>query len=333
MPSSASNFPMLLPVTLLLVSFDPAAASAYLKESASWCDAEGKALWNRSLCGPIVIASPQTREFVTSEGARGTFPPERTLANTAFDWNGRKWTMLLWPLPEDAESRKALFAHELWHRIQADIGFPATGPVNAHLEEAEGRIWMRLEGKALRRALESKGDARRRAVQEALSFRHRRHAIFRSAEAEERALEMHEGLAEYTGVAASGAADRLAPAGLARLENGGGFARTFAYATGPAYGVLLDAHSENWRAGLTPNRSLAALLAAAADVKPGDPFDGASAYGGGAIRQQELQLERDRIARVARHRKRFVEGPVLELPVAGKFNRANSPNARQAAAS
>ena len=49
---------------------------------------------------------------------RGRLPDEINIANTATDWAGVKWTMMMLPLPEDAGRRAALLAHEMWHRIQ-----------------------------------------------------------------------------------------------------------------------------------------------------------------------------------------------------------------------
>ena len=81
--------------------------------------------------------------------------------------------------------------HESFHRIQKQIGFPLTGPSNAHLDSVEGRYWLQLEWRALAKALP--GD--RQAVRDALAFRARRRSLFADAPAQERELEMNEGLA------------------------------------------------------------------------------------------------------------------------------------------
>ncbi len=49
---------------------------------------------------------------------------------------------------------------------------------NEHLDTVEGRYWLRLEWRALARALRESGDARVLAVREALAFRQARHARF-----------------------------------------------------------------------------------------------------------------------------------------------------------
>ena len=92
----------------------------------------------------------------------------------------------------------------------------------------------------------------RTATHEALIFRAARHAQAGETGAEqERALELNEGLAEYTGVKLSGAVDphRDVAATLRAAEQADAFSRMFAYASGPAYGLLLEDAAPGWREG------------------------------------------------------------------------------------
>src|SRR5437763_14312501 len=107
--------------------------------------------------------------------------------------------MVMWPLPESPTRRARLLMHELFHRIQDDLGLPALSPPNAHLGTLEGRIWLQLEWRALRQALAPPAAppaARRRAVEDAPLFRSRRQALFPKAHEEEQQRELSEGLAE-----------------------------------------------------------------------------------------------------------------------------------------
>jgi hypothetical protein len=296
------------------LALDPREVQPKLAEARRFCEPGGLRLWNRSLCGPMVAVDPRTRQYVTEAGESGQLPPEQNVANTAFDWRGQKWTMVLWPLPVDEAARRALLAHELWHRIQGSLGFPPTGPANAHLDTLDGRLWLRLEWRALGEALRTEGEARRAAVADALAFRNKRRALFARAAEEERQLEMHEGLAEYTGVALSGDAVRLAVADLERGETAAQYARSFAYASGPAYGLLLDEARPAWRDGLTPQHDLGVMLAQAWAVTPRDAVLRAAHYGGAALRQEEAAREKTRLERARQWRTELVEGPVLVMP-------------------
>src|SRR5207244_12755992 len=100
------------------------------------------------------------------------------------------------------------------------------------------------------RALRESGEQRNVAVREALAFRQARRMLYPASVENERAQEITEGLAAYTGtvLAAQSATDAIAGALdlLANAEAAESFVRTFAYMSGPAYGLLLDATFPGW---------------------------------------------------------------------------------------
>jgi hypothetical protein len=86
--------------------------------------------------------------------------------------------------------------HELFHRIQPQLGLFVPDLPNEHLDTPDGRYWMQLEWKALSRALDSSGEIRLTAVRDALAFRAARRGRFAGAAESERVLEINEGLAQ-----------------------------------------------------------------------------------------------------------------------------------------
>lgn len=316
---------------------DRAHAARYFAEARAVCARDGGKLWGVSLYGPMMFVDPPSREIVANQADPkgrlseadgvfvGTLPAALNVANTAVDWAGTRWTMLVWPLPEDQTTRARLMTHELWHRVQDSLGFPASNPSNAHLDSRDGRYWLQLEWRALTAALGASGDARRAAIADALLFRSYRRSLFDNASSEERALEMNEGLAEYTGVAlsepdAAASAIRAVEGLREYARRASTFVRAFAYGTGPAYGVLLDAIKPDWRLGLSADDDLGELLARALAAKPHAANEAtakarAKVYDDGSLRGAEDAREEARKARQATYRKRFVEGPVLTLPL------------------
>lgn len=310
-------------------------AAQYFTEADALVRADGGRLWGVSLGGGLLLVDPATRIAYAnqpdSQGRlvrvgpvlRGEIPQDVNLANTALDWAGGRWSMILLPLPEDRPVRATLILHELWHRVQDQLGFPATSAPNDHLDSREGRYWLQLEWRALGAALVAAGPKQREAIADAALFRALRRAIFPKAAAEENAMEMHEGLAEYTGVKLSGATDlahfvlehelKEAPA----MET---FVRSFAYANGPAYGLLLDGTGRPWRDQLKPTTDLGATLLRLARITlPNDLRVAAKkralVYDGAALGAQEDAREQTRQARAATYRARLVEGPVLKIPL------------------
>lgn len=308
---------------------DPQRADAYFREAKALCERDGGRLWGVSLCGPMVFGDARTRTIVTS-GPRPAVEPPRIigLTNAPVAWGDSTWAAYMWDftvsLP-DARVRHEFMLHELFHRIQNGLGLvPLGGPAragNEHLDTVEGRVWLRLEWRALAQALIVSGADRIRAVRDAAAFRSARRALAPTAAESERGEEIREGLAQYTGtvVAASSRAEAVASAVL-HLVGAEGH-ETFlqqAYTTGVAYAMLLDDASPGWRRRVRGDSDLGRMLAAALSIAPTPDMAAASArYGGPDLRVTERTRAERREAVVRDLRKRFVEDPILLVPARG----------------
>ena len=320
---------------LALMCATPAAAQDYESARAAadlreLCAADRGRLWGVSLCGPVIVADPTTRAVWASdpdgqgvlaqngEGWTGVLPAGVPIANSAVDWAGVRWIMLIGPLPTDATERRVLVAHEAWHRAQDQLGLPMGPSDNAHLASERGRYFMRLEMRALAAALRSSGNARERGIEDALAFRRARYMEFPTAFAQEAALDRNEGLAAYTGVRlAVDAPEIYAARTLDRHDSHEALARAYAYATGPAYGLLLDEYERNWRQ-LLGAFAPADILAAAIRARALDARDlrrSAERYGGTELTAQEQTRTQRQAQRLADLRQRFSTGPRQELPL------------------
>jgi hypothetical protein len=183
---------------------------------------------------------------------------------------------------------------------------------------------MRLEWRALARALGASGSARTAAIADVLAFRAARHQRFPGAAESEHALDVNEGIATYTqyviGSDSAQDAIRAATATLAGSETSTSFVKTFAYASGAGYGLLLDALSPGWHRKITGASDLGQLLSAAAGVTaaPDAAAAAAARYDGASLRAAEEERDRTQQAIIAELRRRFVDGPVLVVPRAGR---------------
>ena len=314
---------------------DQRLAEQYFKEAQTLCERDGGRLWGVSLCGPMVIADAATGTIATSQPApAGDRPRELGYVNAPVQWGGTTWSAYIWQMipKDDQAERGRLFMHELFHCIQPRLGLTAptaedrkAGRVpgeNVHLDSLEGRYWMRLEWRALARALGASGAARSSAIADALAFRAARHQRFPGAAAAEHVVDINEGIATYTQyvTGSEGAQDaiRNAMAGLAAAETGTSFVRTFAYASGAGYGLLLDALSPGWHRKITAASDFGQLLSAAAGVTAApDAAAAAARYDGASLRVAEEQRDREQQAIIAELRRRYVDGPVLIVPRAG----------------
>jgi hypothetical protein len=294
---------------------------------------DGGRLWGKPLYGPMILVDPRTRyavanvvdggDVLKADGPLfvGTLPSAVVIANYATEWNGVRWTMVMWDsVAERSVPRRRLLLHECFHRIQNDLGLPAAPADNPHMDSLDGRYWFLLELRALSAAL--RDENRQTAIADALAFRAKRQTLFPAAAANERALENNEGLAEYTGVVLRGTSDEETRLSIARrldlLDRGDSFVRSFAYSTGPAYGLLLDVAAPDWRRAFKSSDGMAEMLGKTVKINPpADTAARAAAYGGAKLRAEEEQRAREQNERVAKYRARLVDGPVLEIPLDG----------------
>ncbi|HXC70491.1 MAG TPA: hypothetical protein VN644_10965 [Pyrinomonadaceae bacterium] len=325
---------------------DTKLAAQYFRQLKETSDRDGGKMWGVPLYGPIMFVDPRTGNVVANQADLqhklvpqdgvfvGTLPREINPANTATDWAGVHWTMVIWPVSELRQPRERLLLHECFHRIQEKLGLPARDAVNAHLDTLNGRIWIQMEWRALERALRQTGPARKAAIADALLFRAYRRSLFPDSANNENALEVNEGLSEYTGVKLSSAdlAEMVVRADLIlrQARNNPTFARSFAYVSGPAYGALLDLSGRPWRVGLNPSADLGVLLQqrygiivraseAAARVA-------LSRYEGEEIVTIETQQDQRRKQQIADARKKFLDAPVLILSLGADVNYSYDPN-------
>lgn len=248
----------------------------------------------------------------------GVLPSDIGIANTSTDWAGQRWTMVQLPLPPDRQQRDELLMHEAFHRIQRDRLPPPNAPLPDHLDSYDGRVALRLEWRALTRALEARGESRSAAIRAALAFRAWRRERVEGAAAAENALEINEGLAEYTGRRLGDATDpaRSVIVTLTDYDKSDGYVRSFAYASGPAYGLLLDDLAPGWRATLRPDSDLGAILyhAIAATPLP-EVASIRDQYGYVEISHDERARQEVHDRQAARWMALLVDGPVVRLPL------------------
>jgi len=319
-------------------------ARAYFAEDKAVSDRDGGKLWGMPLYGATFFVDPDTRFVVANapdpEGVLhaeggvyvGVLPTSVIISNAPVEWEGKRWTMLMWPtLPDDTNVRRIMFAHESFHRIQPDLGLAAPDTPSLHLDTEQGRIWLQLEWRALAAALAGDGPARTQAISDALLFRAHRRALFPGSGKIENGLEIAEGVPEYTGVILGspdlGLARWRAIARLSDPDQTGTFPRFFSYISGPPYGMLLDERLPGWRARLTATSDLGALLASTLPGPSGASAEArAAVYGAAALRLSEADRAAKAEAEKARWRALLVEGPTLVLPAAGGFAFSFNPS-------
>ncbi|HAS46011.1 MAG TPA: hypothetical protein DCS93_36345 [Microscillaceae bacterium] len=327
-------------------------AVKYFAEAKKLSDQDSGQLWGKPLYGPMMFIKFPERILVANEpDAEGYLQPQGKLyvgaltnqvgiANTAQQWNGKKWTTVIW-FRFSPKTRTTLFMHELYHRIQPEPFF--RGKTNVHLDEKEARVLIRLEWNALFTAysksnLPKASKDAMRDLKSALVYRAYRHLLYPESWRNEVALQMNEGLAEYTGIKLSGLNEEETHKALSRSITNStkrrSFVRSFAYISGPLYGLLLDRYAPGWRKKLKESQGLAEMLAQNLDIEL--PKDKKALqnifekweyrYENKNIRQSEEARDQKRRQQEKMYRANLVDGQTFRINLSKNFRYNFDPN-------
>lgn len=293
------------------------------------CNKDNGSLWGTSLYGPLMLVDKGSRSLIanvdingdfkrTDNLYQGSFPEEMGIANTSFNWKGTQWTMVMWPLDDDIHLRNQLIFHESFHTIQQKLGMEIPNAENPHLDLKEGRIYLQLEWLALLKAHESNN--KEEYILDALIFRNYRRSLFEKSDSTENALELLEGIPEYTGIKLSDRDSietiRYFSEMVIEARKRPSFFRTFPYTSGPLYCFLLDEIDPSWRKNIFKIKDLGEELRNAYSMSLPEDLKtisdiAAMKYGGDEIVMQESKIEEKILAKKQSIINTFIDGPVV----------------------
>jgi hypothetical protein len=299
------------------------------------CAKDNGKLWGKEIYGALMFVDPETRNIVTNEQDPGKTLTEKdglflgkldetaNVANTAMNWKGKNWTMVMLPLSKNVDSKRALIIHELFHNIEDQLGLGISSPMPNHLEKKDARILLRLEWNALMSSLTDSDKKRKYHIESALIFRNMRRSIYPGAILKENGFELVEGLAEYTGIVLGIENDVSKMEYLRKhlkstLEEAKSFVRSFAYMSGALYGLALDKSGKNWRNELPINADLGNLISKNYSICLTVPSRiqvdrRKNNYGFSEIEKSEISREEENKKVAATCKKKFTEDPALYL--------------------
>lgn len=190
--------------------FTPEKALLYFKDIKEICDKDNGVLWGKNLYAPLMFVERNSRVIIAnmpdSEGLlRGrdgiftaVYPKEMLISNTPVKFGGTLYAVTPLPPEEDAFRIKTQAVHSLFHRFQMVAGTSSFGYNTNNMDEKEARLWLKLEWKALRKALTTEGEEQRLAIRDALIFRGANRELYGKYAKDETLFENYEGLATFT---------------------------------------------------------------------------------------------------------------------------------------
>jgi hypothetical protein len=208
------------PLFLILISckgkkdetyFTTVKASRYFKEIEEICKRDSGKLWGKNLYGPIMFAERVTRRIIANQPDQegllklkdgvytGFYPKELILSNAPVKFGGVQFAMTPLPQSEEDDYRtKTRVIHSLFHRFQENEGIKSSAFNVTNMDEKEARLWMKLEWKALRKAITTEGEERQLAIRDALIFRGSNRELYHKYADAENKFESYEGLTTFT---------------------------------------------------------------------------------------------------------------------------------------
>jgi hypothetical protein len=255
---------IIFPVLLMLISckgknsesyFTTDKASQCLKDIEEICKRDNGKLWGKNLYGPIMFVERVTRRIVANQPDNegilkskdgvytGIYPKELVLSNAPVKFGGTQFAMVPLPEEEDEYRIKTRTIHSLFHLFQKNEGVIASTFNLTNMDEKEARLWIKLEWKALRKAINSQGEERQLAIRDALIFRGSNRELNRKYATDENRFETYEGLSTFTyTLLCTNSPEEFKSKlfeNLARIYSMQSYARSYGFIHGALYASLL----------------------------------------------------------------------------------------------
>ena len=190
--------------------FTPEKATQYFREIKEICDKDDGKLWGQNLYGPLMFVDRSTRTIVSNKPDKegllkerggvytGVYPKELLINNAPVTFGGTHFAMAPLPSSEDPYRIRIRAIHSLFHMFQEKEGFASKGFNTSNMDEREARLWIKLEWKALRKAINSTGEEQLLAIRDALIFRGANRELYHKYATDENRFETYEGLSTFT---------------------------------------------------------------------------------------------------------------------------------------
>ncbi len=247
-------------------------ASKYFKSVEEICNLDNGKLWGHNLYGPIIYVERTTRRIVANSPDKenllkgkdgiynGIYPKELIVSNAPVVFGSAPFAMAPLP-PEEEEYRiKSRAIHSLYHSFQMSKGIaPATFNVPV-MDEKQARLWLKLELKALKKAILSENEERQLAIRDALIFRGSNREFYSKYATEENRFETYEGLATFTyTLLCTNSQQEFRKRifeNLERLYSMPSYARSYGFTYGALYATLMYEKGFDFRTITTDNVDL-----------------------------------------------------------------------------
>ena len=185
-------------------------ANEYFKAIEKICNTDNGKLWGENLYGPVMFIDIINRNIYANAPDKngllklrdsvytGMLPKEKPVTLNNVEYGGTLYAMVPLPVKEDFYRITSWSLHSLYHCFQERHHLRDNVSNVSHMNDESSRLLLKLEWKALDKAINSDSSARYQAIRDALVFRGARRELYSAGVKEENTFECMEGLATFT---------------------------------------------------------------------------------------------------------------------------------------
>ncbi len=318
----------------------PEKALQYFSRIEQACNKDNGKLWGKNLYGPVMFVDRNSRKIFANQSDLegllkgkdgiflGTYPKELMISNNAVRYGGTLFAMAPIPSEEDGDLMINRAIHALFHCFQESAGLNSSGYNTNNMDEKNARLWIKLEWKALRKALNSEGAEQQLALRDALVFKGSNREQYPEYVSEEIKFENYEGLAAFTSILLTAESPEQNKEQLFeyldRIYSRPSFSRSYGAVTGALYANLLHIREYDFKSIKSENVDLSEEVRKLFEVQlPEVCRDVAGSialnYEVGIIQNEEAEREADIKERIHRRMSTFIEKPVVYLELLSPY--------------
>lgn len=237
------------------VFFTPEKTKQYFREVKEICDRDNGELWGKNLYGPLAFIDRVSRKLISNQPDKegllklkdgvyvGLFPKENMVTSNMIEFGGTRFAAVTLANTDDDFWIKSRAIRGLCHLCQESAGI-SPDPFNiVSMDKKESRLWLKLEWKALRKAILAGGEERKLAIRDALIFRDANRDLNPTGIPEITKFENYEGLTTFTYTLLISKSkeefNKLLIENLDRVYSFPSYARSFGFIHGALYSTLL----------------------------------------------------------------------------------------------
>jgi hypothetical protein len=318
----------------------PEIAIQYFKKIEEACNKDDGRLWGKNLYGPMMFIDRSTRRITANEPDKegilkqrdgiytGIYPKEQIINNRANIFGGTLFALVPLPGEEDEFRIISRSVHSLFHLFQESTGYTSSSFNTTIMDEKNARIWLKLEWKALRKAINTEGPEKQLAIRDALIFRGSNYESYQNYIGDKIRFENYEGLATFTNILLSTNSQeefkkRLFES-LDMIYSFQSYARSYGFIHGALYATLMYQKGFDFATIHYENVDLAKIVKELYDIQcPEVCRDVAGSiamnYDLETIVAEEAERDREINERIQRRIAKFVDKPVVLLELESPY--------------